>query len=93
MFTKAKQLLCQDCMLMHYDINKPLKLFSDASPYGLGACLVHVMPNGDERSICKCYLVTHVIPIRIVYIFSRELKMADKDPVKRKAAVSLLRIS
>ena len=36
---------------MHYDVNKPLKLFSDASPYGLGACLVHVMPNGDERPI------------------------------------------
>ena len=50
-FTKAKQLLCQDCMLIHYDVNKPLKLFSDASPYGLGACLVHVMPNGDERPI------------------------------------------
>ena len=50
-FTKAKQLLCPDCMLMHYDVNKPLKLFSDVSPYGLGACLVHVMPNGDERPI------------------------------------------
>ena len=30
--------------------------------------------------ICKRHLVTHVIPIRIVYIFSHELKMADKDP-------------
>ena len=50
-FTKAKQLLCQDCMLTHYDVNKPLKLSSDASPYGLGACLVHIMPNGDERPI------------------------------------------
>ena len=50
-FTKAKQLLCQDCMLVHYNVNKPLKVFSDASPYGLGACLVHVMLNGNERPI------------------------------------------
>ena len=50
-FVKAKQLLCEDTMLVHYDINKPLKLFCDASPQGVGACLVHVMPNGDERPI------------------------------------------
>ena len=50
-FTTAKQLLRQDCMLTHYDVNKPLKLFCDASPYGLGACLVHILPNGDERPI------------------------------------------
>ena len=50
-FTAVKQLFCQDCMLVHYDINKPLKLFCDASPKGLGECLVHVMPNGDERPV------------------------------------------
>ena len=50
-FTAVKQLLCQDCMLVHYDINKLLKLFYDASPKGLGACLLHVMPNGDKRPV------------------------------------------
>jgi len=50
-FTAAKELLCEDCMLVHYDVNKPLKLFCDASPHGLGACLVYVMPNGDERPV------------------------------------------
>ena len=29
----------------------PLKLFCDASPNGLGACLVHVMPSGEERPV------------------------------------------
>jgi len=43
--------LCKDCTLVHYDVNKPLKLFCDALPHGLGACLVHVMPNGDERPV------------------------------------------
>jgi len=50
-FTAAKELLCEDCMLVHYDVNKLLKLFCDASPHGLGVCLVHVMPNGDERPV------------------------------------------
>ena len=50
-FQSVKQLLCQDCMLVHYDINKPLKVLCDASPKGLGACLVHVMPNSDERAV------------------------------------------
>ena len=38
-------------MLVHYDISKPLKVFCDASPKGLGACLVHVMPTGDKRPV------------------------------------------
>ena len=36
-------------MLVHYDIKKPLKLFYDASPKGVEACLVHVMLSGEER--------------------------------------------
>ena len=38
-------------MLAHYDVTKPLKLFCDASPNGLGACMVHVMLNGEERPV------------------------------------------
>jgi len=48
---EAKKLLCANIMLVHYDINKPLKLFCDASPHGVGACLVHVMSNEDEHPI------------------------------------------
>ena len=28
-----------------------MKLFCDASAYGVGACLVHVMSNGQEKPI------------------------------------------
>ena len=28
-----------------------LKLYCDASAYGLGACLVHVMDNNSEKSV------------------------------------------
>ena len=47
----VKRMICEDNMLVHYDISKPLKIFCDASPKGLGACLVHVMPTSDERPV------------------------------------------
>ena len=50
-FNTIKEMICQDNMLVHYDISKPLKVFCDASPKGLGACMVHVMPTGDERPV------------------------------------------
>ena len=47
----AKKLLSQDCVLTHYDVGKALKLYCDASATGLGACLVHVMPDKSERPV------------------------------------------
>ena len=38
-------------MFVHYDIKKPLKLFCDASPKGVRACLVHVMSSCEERPV------------------------------------------
>ena len=43
--------LCQDCVLAHYDVSKPLKLYCDASSTGLGACLVHVLSDKSERPV------------------------------------------
>ena len=50
-FDKAKQLLCKPCTLAHYDVKKPIKVYCDASPKGIGACLVHVMPNGFKQPL------------------------------------------
>ena len=50
-FTKAKQLLCKPCTLTHYDVKKPIKVYCDASPKGLGACLVHLMTDGSEQPV------------------------------------------
>ena len=36
---------------MHYDVKKPIQLDCDVSPYGVGAVISHVMPDGTERPV------------------------------------------
>ena len=38
-------------MLAHYDPQQTLELAVDASPYGLGAVIMHVTPEGKHRPI------------------------------------------
>ena len=47
----AKQLLTTSNLLIHYDPSLLLKLATDASQYGLGAVISHVLPTGEERPI------------------------------------------
>ena len=44
-------MLCSPKLLVHYDPEKPMVLTCDASPYGIGGVLAHVMPDGSERPI------------------------------------------
>ena len=44
-------MLTQEAALAHYDVTRKLKLYCDASAYGLGACLVHVMDDNSEKPV------------------------------------------
>ncbi|XP_039525150.1 uncharacterized protein K02A2.6-like [Pimephales promelas] len=50
-FKKGKEMLLSSTVLVHYDTEKPLRLACDASPYGVGAVISHLMDNGDERPV------------------------------------------
>ena len=51
----AKDLLMASNLLVHYDLSLPLKLATDASQYGLGAVISHVLPTGEERPIVHAH--------------------------------------
>ncbi|XP_058828320.1 uncharacterized protein K02A2.6-like [Topomyia yanbarensis] len=50
-FNRVKQEMQSNSFLVHYDPTLPLVLATDASPYGVGAVLSHVYPDGSERPI------------------------------------------
>ena len=50
-FDKLKECLSSDTVLMQYDPNLPIKIDTDASQYGLGAVISHMLPDGNERPI------------------------------------------
>uniref|UniRef100_A0A8C1M8Q9 ribonuclease H n=1 Tax=Cyprinus carpio TaxID=7962 RepID=A0A8C1M8Q9_CYPCA len=50
-FKDVKCTLTQSKVLTHYNPSLPIQLACDASPYGVGAVLSHVMPSGVERPI------------------------------------------
>ena len=50
-FVKSKEQLQDSPLLVHYDLKKSLWLACDASPYGVGAVISHVMENGEEKPI------------------------------------------
>ena len=50
-FEACKEGLTSDSLLVQYDLNRKLKLAYDASSYGLGVVLSHVMEDGPERAI------------------------------------------
>ena len=56
-FEACKEGLTSDSLLVHYDLNRELRLACDASSYGLGAVLSHIMDDGQERPIAYASLL------------------------------------
>ena len=50
-FNELKQRLAQAPVLAHYDGRRPVRLITDASPHGLGAVLMQVDHDGNERPV------------------------------------------
>jgi len=50
-FKEVKKLLQSSDLLVHFDPQRQLVLDCDASPYGVGAVLSHVMEDGTEKLI------------------------------------------
>ena len=50
-FSDIKEILICPKLLVHYDTQKKLMLSCDASPYGIGAVLSHIMEDGSEKPV------------------------------------------
>ncbi|XP_039503042.1 uncharacterized protein K02A2.6-like [Pimephales promelas] len=50
-FQEAKKALVKSGVLTHFNPKLPLQLACDASLYGVGAVISHIMPSGEERPI------------------------------------------
>ena len=50
-FEEAKRKLMEAPVLAHYNPDRPLRLAADASAYGIGAVISHVLSDGTEHPI------------------------------------------
>ena len=51
-FEKLKRMIVSASVLTHFDPKKEIIVHADAIPYGVGAVLSHVMPDGKEKPVC-----------------------------------------
>ena len=50
-FQKIKEMLSGAPLLVHFDMTRPIVVHCDASEYGVGVVLSHLLENGEERPV------------------------------------------
>jgi len=50
-FSKTKQAMASETLLVHYDPKLYMVLSCDASEYGIRAVLMHIFENGEKRML------------------------------------------
>ena len=50
-FERIKETLTSDLSLTHYDPMLDIIVANDASSFGIGACILHKLPNGTTKAI------------------------------------------
>ena len=50
-FENTKETLTSDLSLTHYDPKLDIIVANDASSYGIGACILHKLPDGTRKAI------------------------------------------
>ena len=50
-FNKIKNTLTSDQSLAHYNPESDIIVASDASSHGIGACILHKMPDGSKKPV------------------------------------------
>ena len=54
-FDQIKKALTSDLFLTHYDPKLEIIVATDASSYGVGACILHKMPDGTKKPIVQAF--------------------------------------
>ncbi|KAH0817241.1 hypothetical protein GEV33_005549 [Tenebrio molitor] len=86
-FKKIKEILTSAQVLTHYNPDYDIKLSVDASPYGLGGVISHVMPNGSERPIAPFTLVTDNKPLIAIFHPTKGIPQYSANRLRRWAII------
>ena len=78
-FKQLKVMLASTEVLTYYDPEKPVRIEADASPYGIGAVISHVMEDGSHRPIAYAS--------RTLNISERNYAQIDKEALALVFAV------